>query len=633
MDIFTGQGKRFLQRLSAHPQIYAILGGCGYFLAGFCLSAASLNQHFLPLSVGLICACTGVSSLLAAVGSIWGYLVFWNALQPVAWCGIALLLSAVLGDKRICRALPLLMPMAAAFAVAVSGVFFQLSGEDAPPIVIYILRVLLAGVTCGLFTRVLRERNPLYDWFACGFAVLALAQILPIPYLGLGYLAAGALVVRGAFPAAALAGLALDLAGITPLPMTAILCLSYLIRFLPKQPLWLGGATVVCVCGMVMYVCGVWDITPIPGLFFGAMGGTYLPSQAPLSHRRGAIGLAQVRLELAAGVMGQTRQLLAEIPEMPVDEDLLVQKAAETACNGCSYRKNCKDYRRIAQLPGALLHKPLHSSEELPIVCKKSGRFLAQLHRSQEQLRSIMADRERQRDYRSAVLQQYGFLSGYLQQLSDTLTQKADNIRDHYRAETKVYCNHPAPGSGDRCLRFLGTGGKYYVILCDGMGTGPEAALEAKTGGELLRKLLLAGYPAEHALGSLNSICALRDRAGILTVDMAEIHLGTGTVSLYKWGAAPSYLIADGRTDKLGAATPPPGLSASGWQPPAKRVSLRGGERLVMVSDGVGEESAFRICREKAGAPDEILARCLLDCGTYQGDDDATVVCVRLKDG
>ena len=633
MEAFTGQGNRFWRQLTSQPQFYSLMRGGGCFLAGFCLSAASLHQQFLPLSVGLICGLTGVSSLIAAVGSILGYLVFWDALQPVAWCAAALLLSAVLGDKRICHTAPLLMPMAAAFSVAVLGVVFQLAGKEAPPIVIYLLRILLAGVTGGLFGSVIRQRNPLYDWFACGFGVLALAQILPAPYLGLGYLAAGAILVRGAFPAAALAGLALDLAGITPLPMTAILCFSYLIRFLPKQPLWLGGVTVVCVSGVVMYLCGVWDIAPLPGLFLGAMGGVYLPRQAPLSHRRGAIGLAQVRLELAAGVMAQTRQILAEIPETPVDEDLLVQKAAETACNGCSCRKNCKDHRRVAQLPGALLHKPLHSSEELPIVCKKSGRFLAQLHHSQEQLRSIMADRERQRDYRAAVLQQYGFLSGYLQQLSDTLTQKADSIRDYYRAEVKVYCNRPAPGSGDRCLRFLGTGGKYYVVLCDGMGTGPEAAMEAKTGGELLRKLLLAGYPAEHALGSLNSICALRDRAGILTVDLVEIHLGTGVASLYKWGAAPSYLVSDGRCDKLGTATPPPGLAASGWQPPAKRVSLRNGERLIMVSDGVGEESALRICREKVSAPDELMARCLLDCGTYQGDDDATVVCLRLREG
>ena len=56
------------------------------------------------------------------------------------------------------------------------------------------------------------------------------------------------------------------------------------------------------------------------------------------------------------------------------------------------------------------------------------------------------------------------------------------------------------------------------------------------------------------------------------------------------------------------------------------------GELLVMVSDGVGEEAAIGICREKAGAPEEILARCLVDCGETQGDDDATVVCIRLRE-
>lgn len=631
MMAFVQQGRGLVRKLSAHPMAHTVLEGLGYFLAGFCFSAASLGNHFLPLTMGFICACTGMGGILATFGGVLGYLVFWEAMQPVAWCAVALLLSALLEKKKTSRETPLLLPMATALAVAFWGVAFQMLGQDEAPVAIYVLRIVLSGVCCGLFIRVLRERNPLMDWFACGFGVLALAQILPVSYLGLGYIAAGALIVKGAFPAAALSGLALDLAGITPLPMTAIVCLSYLIRFLPRQRQWLGCCTVVCVCGVVMYVCGVWDMYPVPGLFLGAILGTYLPPAAPATHRRGEIGLAQVRLELASGVMAQTRQLLTEMPDVPVDEGVLIQRAAEEACSGCPCRKNCKDARRIAQLPGLLLHKPLVSIEELPIMCKKSGRFLASLHRSQEQLRSILADRERQREYRAAVLQQYGFLSGYLQELSDTLSRRPDSVADNYKAELRVFSNRSEAGNGDRCLRFMGTGGKYYVILCDGMGTGPEASLEAKTGGDMLRRLLLAGYPAEHALGSLNSICALRDRAGVLTVDMAEIHLDSGVVSIYKWGAAPSYLLTDGQTEKIGTPTPPPGLSASGWQPPAKRVSLRCGERLIMVSDGVGEESAFRICREKAGAPDEILARCLIDCGIHQGDDDATVACIRLK--
>ncbi len=632
MISFMGQGKGALRRIWVQPPFPALLESCGYFLAGFCLSAASLGNGFLPLAMGLICACMGVNAVAAAFGGALGYLFFWGGMQPVAWCASALLLSALLGDKRICKETPLLLPMAAALTVALWGVLFQALSGDKTPVALYLLRILMALSACGVAFRVLRERNPLFDWFACGFVVLALAQILPLPYIGLGYMAAGALVVRGAFPAAALSGLALDLAGITPLPMTAVVCLSYLVRFLPKQPLWLGGFGVVSVSSMVMYICGVWDISPLPGLFLGAMAGVYLPPQAPKAHRRGEIGLAQVRLELASGVLARTKQLLGGITETPIDLDLLVQRAAETACGSCTCRKNCKDVHRIAQLPGEILYQPLKNAEELPLVCKKSGRILAQLHRSQEQLRTIAADRQRQREYRAAVLQQYGFLSGYLQELSDSLTHKPDCVENNYRAETKVYCNRPAAENGDRCMRFMGTGGKYYVILCDGMGSGPEAAQEAKVGCELLHQLLSAGYSAEHALGNLNSICALRDRAGILTVDLAELRLDTGVVSLYKWGAAPSYLIADGSVEKIGVPTPPPGLSTSGWQAPTRRVNLGCGELLVMVSDGVGEEAAIGICREKAGAPEEILARCLVDCGTNQGDDDATVVCIRLRE-
>lgn len=628
---FREQGKSTLGRIWTQWPIPTFLESCGYLLAGFCLSAASLGNGFLPLTMGFICACAGANALLAAMGGILGYGLFWGSVQPVAWCASALLLSSLLGDKRICKNTPLLLPMAAALTVALWGVLFQVLSGDKTPVALYLLRILMTLAACGLSVRVLQERNPLFDWLACGFAVLALAQIVPFPYMGLGYVAVGALVVRGAFPAAALGGLALDLAGITPLPMTAIVCLSYLVRFLPRKPMWLGGFSVVSVCGVVMYVCGTWDVAPIPGLFLGAMASTYLPAQAPAAHRRGEIGLAQVRLELASGVMAQTKQLLGEIPEKPIDTDMLVQRAAEAACSSCTCRKNCKDVYKISQLPGTILHQPLESAEELPVVCKKSGRVLNQLRRSQEQLRAIGADRQRQREYRSAVLQQYGFLSKYLQELSDTLTHKPDCVENNYKAETKVYCNRPATGNGDRCMRFMGTGGKYYVILCDGMGSGPEAAREAKVGCDLLRQLLMAGYSAEYALGSLNSICALRDRAGILTVDLAELRLDTGIVSLYKWGAAPSYVISDGTVEKIGISTPPPGLATSGWLLPTKRVNLGCGELLVMVSDGVGEE-AIRICREKAGAPEDILARCLVDCGANQGDDDATVICVRLRE-
>ena len=162
------------------------------------------------------------------------------------------------------------------------------------------------------------------------------------------------------------------------------------------------------------------------------------------------------------------------------------------------------------------------------------------------------------------------------------------------------------------------------------MGTGLGAIQEGRTAGNILKRLLTAGYPAEHALRSLNSLCALRDRAGAVTIDLAEVQLDTGKVTLYKWGAAPSYLVSGLGAEKVGSATPPPGLSVTDYRETVERVSLRRGEWLVMVSDGIGEQEALRCCRSAAGRTPEELAMEILACGQLGGEDDATIALLRL---
>jgi hypothetical protein len=337
-----------------------------------------------------------------------------------------------------------------------------------------------------------------------------------------------------------------------------------------------------------------------------------------------------VRLELASGVLAQTQQLLIEAPEVPVDEDALVSRAAERACSNCPNRTECKDTQRLAALPGLLLHKPLLQTEELPIVCRKSGRFLAELHRSQEQLRSIRADRQRQKEYRAAVIQQYQFLSAFLQDLSDRLSRRMEP-EAVYSVRVEVFGNRPEEENGDRCLRFAGTEGKYYVLLCDGMGTGMGAVQEGRSAGVMLRRLLCAGYPAEYALRSLNSICALRDRAGAVTMDLAEIRLNSGKVCLYKWGAVPSYLITPVGAERIGTAGPPPGLSVTDYQERTEKLTLRQGQLLVMVSDGISEESVLRCCADGIGKTPKEVAVDILTTEQTAAQDDATVVMISLE--
>ncbi len=632
LQSYVRRGRHTLRRLLLDPTVHILLRGTGYVLAGFCLSAASLGHGMLPLAMSLVCVCTGWPAVLTAAGGALGYWVFWGpaGMQGLVWLGAALVMALTLGDRRITRQTPLLLPATAGLIVAATGVAMQSLAGDQTPVLFYILRILLAAGASGLFALVIQGRNPILDWLTAGVAVLALAQILPVPWLGLGYVAGGVLTVAGAFPAAALAGLALDLAQVTPVPMTAVLCLAYMVRFLPRYPQWLIRLAPATFYIVIMALCGMWDLMPLPALLVGGLAGGFVPGPGKANHRRGETGVAQVRLELAAGVLAQTEQLLLEAPVVPVDEDALVNRAAERACSGCPGRKSCKDARRIAQLPGLLLHKPLLTVEELPIICRKSGRFLAELHRSQEHLRSIRADRERQREYRAAVIQQYQFLARYLQDLSDQLGRRSDLESPCYEPAVTVHGNRPEEENGDRCLRFAGTECKYYVVLCDGMGTGLGAVQEGRTAGTLLRRLLTAGYPAEYALRSLNSICALRDRAGIVTVDLAELQLDTGKAVVYKWGAAPSYLVTPVGAEKIGTAGPPPGLSVTDYRESMERLSLRRGETLVMVSDGISEEDALRCCMDAAGGSPGELAEEILACGQLTGEDDATVITVGL---
>ncbi len=628
---YVRQGRHTLRRWALDPRIHMVARGGAYLLAGFALSAASLGQTLLPLGLALVCACSGWPAALAALGSALGYRIFWNmGQQQLVWLGAGLCAAVLLGDKRISRDTPLLLPAIAGLIVASSGVLFQTLNMEDTPIALYLIRVGLAAGVTWLFSQLRKGRNPILEWLGWGVAVLALVQITPIRWFSLGFFAAGALTVVGAFPAAAVAGLALDLAQVTPVPMTAVLVLAYFIRLLPKPLSWAGRLAPGVVYLLVMWLWKTWDIYPLPALVAGALVGGLLPLPGKVAHRRGETGVAQVRLELAAGVLAQTQELLLEIPEVPVDEDALVSRAAERACHTCPNRKGCKDTQRIGLLPGLLLHKPLLQPEELPIVCRKSGRFLAELHRSQEQLRSIRADRERQKEYRAAVVQQYQFLSEFLQDLSDRLSRRTEPTAV-YSPQVAVFGNRPEEDNGDRCLRFMGTEGRYYVLLCDGMGTGLGAVQEGRTAGAMLKRLLSAGYPAEYALRSINSLCALRDRAGAVTMDLAEIRLDTGRVSLYKWGAVPSYLITALGAEKIGTAGPPPGLSVTDYRERTEHLTLRRGQLLVMVSDGVGEDLALRCCVAGVGDTPGELATALLTGAETEGQDDATVVVISLE--
>ena len=633
MESYVRRGKRLVRKAVSQPKLRSWAIKAGYFLCGVLLSAASLGNSAQPLSLALLCAgITGVPGMLVAMGGCLGYWFFWDGVggQGPAWMAMGLMLSTLLGDKKVTRHMPLLMPVLAAAVVALTGLLFQLLGTATESVTVYLLRVGLAAGSTRVFAIALKRRDPVVDWLACALAVLALAQVVPVPFLCLGFMAAGMLGSRGPFPAAAMAGLALDLAQITDTPMTAVLSLAFLVRLVPGLPRWTGYTAPALMYLLVAFLCGVADFTPVFSLALGSAMGNLLPPQTPIAHRRGETGMAQVRLELAAGAFSQTEQILSEISEYPIDEAALIEKAAERACSCCPCRKNCQDQDAVGKLSPVLLHRPLVTVEDLPLSCRKRGRVLLELRRSQDQYRAIRADRDRQLEYRQAVIQQYRFLCDYLRELSDQLPKRGKPLGQHYRPEVSVCSAGLEAANGDRCLWFAGTQCRYYILLCDGMGTGIGAEAEGKTAANLLKRLLTAGYPAEYALRSLNSLCTLRGSAGAVTVDLAQIDLESGKVELYKWGAAPSYLLSDGAAEKIGTAGTPPGLSVTQCRETVDKLSLRRGETLILLSDGVDGEAAMRRASEMTRKTPGELAPKVLQYGKGNGSDDATAAVVRL---
>ncbi len=601
-------------------------------VGGFVLAAASVERSFQPLALGLLCAGPGGwTAAAAAVGAALGYLWFWGggAAQALLWLFAGLAVSLGLGDAGISRRQPLLLPACAAVIVAGGGVLWLFRYGDETPVPIYLTRVAMALISTLVFRAFLDRRGSWADWLAQSLLVLALAQTAVLG-INLGFAAAGYFSAQGALASAALAGLGLDLARPGGIGMTGVLCLAFCLRLIPGRPRWMDAVAPGLAYLGVMALGGQFDLAPVPGLLLGGVVRVTLPGLGRLEprKRRGEAAVAQLRLEqMALALRRMEQSLLLTAPVVP-DRGAVLDRAQRAGCDFCPERRGCKG--RLEQLSEQLLEQPGLGEEDLPRGCKKPGRLLGELRRGQEQLRRMKGDRRRLESYQSAARDQYAFLADFLQKLSEDLGARPDHRPHRFTPEVAMSTRSHREENGDRCLWFPGTGSDYYVLLCDGMGTGTGAARESREAAELLKRLLQAGFPAEYALRSLNSLAVLRELGGCTTVDLVRLQLDTGRGTLYKWGAASSYLLKNGQLRKIGTAGPPPGLSVQARET-VDRLSLSGGEVLILLSDGAGEDVLLRTPWSGRSPSPGGLAAALVEQGAEEGDD-ATVAVVLLRD-
>ena len=511
-----------------------------WFAGGFCLAAASVERSFQPLAPALVCACRGGwRAAAAALGGALGYLWFWGtgATQGVLWMLLGLAVSLLLGDRSIGTRQVMLLPACAAVVVSSSGVLLLFRWGDQTPVAIYLLRVALSLGATLVFRLWLERRGSWADWLAQGLFVLALGQI-GLGIVNLGAFAAGYLGAQGALASAALAGLGLELASPRNAGMAGALCLGFCLRLIPRKPRWLDAAAPALAFVPVMALSGRFDLSPLPGLLLGGTTRLLLPGLGQMEprRRRGETAVAQLKLEQMSLALRHMEQSLLLTTPVPPDREAVAERCQRAACDLCPERRGCRG--RLEPVPVKLLEQPGLGEDDLPKGCRKPGRLLYELRRGQEQLRRMKGDRRRLESYQCAARDQYGFLADFLQSLSEELGTKRDYRPPRFRAEVAMSTRSHREENGDQCIWFPGTGNEYYVLLCDGMGTGAGAARESREAAQLLQRLLRSGFPAEYALRSLNSLAVLRELGGCTTVDLVRLQLDTGKGTLYKWGAA-----------------------------------------------------------------------------------------------
>lgn len=194
--------------------------------------------------------------------------------------------------------------------------------------------------------------------------------------------------------------------------------------------------------------------------------------------------------------------------------------------------------------------------------------------------------------------------------------------------------------SGDSVCHFENEEGYFYTLVSDGMGSGREAAVTSKISAAFLKKLLSSGCPMRSALEMLN--CYIRGAAGecFATVDLMEADRYTGRARFIKSGAAPTFVIREGRIYRIHSKTVPVGIMRA-LDAEAVSFDLCVGDTVIMMSDGVTgsfEESPWLYSLLSEGIDDigspSHLARLIAEAAAENTgrEDDITVCAVKVEE-
>ena len=191
--------------------------------------------------------------------------------------------------------------------------------------------------------------------------------------------------------------------------------------------------------------------------------------------------------------------------------------------------------------------------------------------------------------------------------------------------------------SGDTGRYFLTDEGVACLLLCDGMGTGDQAARDSRNFLSLMERFLQADVPVEDALKAVAPSYRIQcDGRRFVTLDALTVDLFTGRATSMKCGAAPSYIVTASGLTRLNNASLPVGLSEEEGGSESVPLRLAHGDVFIMISDGVcdgADDSWLRelVCARAGDSPKELAARLVTAASRRGVSDDMTALVLRLE--
>ena len=636
--------------------------------AAFLLTGGTLDGLYSPWSLAAVSAAgvswPGLSALLGAGLGAFLFLDFQAGLRHAAAAILIFCANTAFCTTRLYRR-PYFRPAAAAAMTLLvqSAYLFQRQPRHwalcaAALVILYAAAALLPALSDSTAAPEIR-RQAIFT-AAVGLALAAYGWDLSGFRVG-GALAAAVLLTaaRTASPATAAAmgavtGLVLDLYTGHTVLLTAVLCAAAAAASLLRHRSRLLPPVLFCAAAAGVYLL-LDGPDPLPLLFQNIAGaGLFLllpdrllprlAEHAPAASREPSASEATP----AAAFRAVYDSFFADpTPPRPENPAVLFDRAAEQVCAGCLLQRDCwqshynDTYNAFNDACPRLLHRGTACAEDFPLhFSSRCLHFPQLLDALNGQLRQYLL----RRAHRLQLAEAYEVARQQYAQMSEVLSSGAPVSA---AAQPRFTCTaasalRPREGEtlcGDQAASFA-VGGISYLLLSDGMGSGEEAHHESAMTVRLLRQFLQAGVDPLPALKTLNTALLLRCRegAGFTTIDLLRLDCATGGATLYKYGAAPSYLKKGGRVTRYTGGVLPAGLESAAGQPEAICFQLPPEGWFVMVSDGVAGGDGDEWLQDllagwDAGSPHELARRILTLSADHGGlsDDCAVLVLHRPR--